>query len=64
MFLHPSTVTKKIIYYLVETKDEELIPENTVTVKDVKWFTEEEALKELGYKNAKDVFKKALKLIV
>jgi len=54
---------KKIIYYLVETKDEKLIPENTITVKDVKWFTEEEVLKELGYKNARDIFKKAVKLI-
>lgn len=54
---------KKIIYYLVETKDEELIPEDTVTVKDVKWFTEEEVLENLGYKNAKDIFKKAVKMI-
>lgn len=54
---------KKIIYYLVESKDEELIPEKVVTVKDAKWFTEQEVLENSGYENTKDIFKKATKLI-
>ncbi len=54
---------KKIIYYLVESKDEELIPEKVVTVKDAKWFTEQEVLENSGYENTKDILKKAVKLI-
>lgn len=51
---------KRVFYYLVETKDKDLKPELSITVKDAQWFTAEAALKKLSYQNAKDIFNKAL----
>ncbi len=55
--------SKLIKYYLIETKDKELTVPNVSELKDVKWFTKDEALKNLGYANAKSIFRKALKKI-
>lgn len=52
---------KRVFYYLIETNDENLVPENTVTVKDAQWFSAEEALAHLDYEKAKEIFEKALK---
>jgi transcription antitermination protein NusB len=54
---------KRVFYYLVETSDETLQAENSVTVKDAKWFSAEEALEALDYANAKDIFNKALDIL-
>ncbi len=53
---------KLIKYYLVEAKDTELVqPAADVTeIKEVKWFSQSEALSTFGYENAKDIFHKGL----
>jgi N utilization substance protein B len=51
---------KRIFYYLIETTDQPLRAEDSVTVKDAKWFSAEEVLSNLDYANAKELFKKAL----
>lgn len=54
---------KRIFYYLVETTDTELQPELSITVKDARWFTAQDALNKISYNNAKDIFNKALKIL-
>jgi len=51
---------KLIKYYLVATTDKELKVPDTNELRDVKWYTAEEALSILGYENAKDIFKEGL----
>lgn len=51
---------KRVFYYLVETTDTNLHPEDSVTVKDAQWFTADEVMQQLGYENAKELFKHAL----
>lgn len=54
---------KRIHYYLVETKEETLTPEGTVTVQDAKWVPEHEMHETLGYDNSKELFDYALSKI-
>lgn len=56
-------LSKLIKYYLIETEDSEIKVPQVKELKDVRWFEEKEALETIGYKNAKDVFKKGLKKI-
>ncbi len=51
---------KRIHYYLVETKEETLVPEESVTVKDAEWVTQDNMLEKLGYDNSKELFNYAL----
>ena len=51
---------KLIKYYLVATTDAELKVPDTKELKDVKWYTAQEALEVLGYENAKDIFNTGL----
>ena len=53
-------VPKTVYYYLIETTEKDLAvtePE----IKEAKWVTDEEALKIIGYENAKEIFNAALK---
>ncbi|PIR06558.1 MAG: transcription antitermination factor NusB [Candidatus Komeilibacteria bacterium CG11_big_fil_rev_8_21_14_0_20_36_20] len=52
---------KLIKYFLIKTTNTEIQKPITEEVKDVKWFSKKEALEALGYENAKDIFKEALK---
>ncbi len=52
---------KLIKYFLVETKNTEIKIPDTKELKDVKWFTKNDVLKTLGYKNAEEIFKNGLK---
>ena len=54
---------KMIKYFLLETKDQEIVVPQVSELKDVRWFSKEEALQKIGYENAKDIFKKALEEI-
>lgn len=54
---------KKIFYYLVETRDKDLKSENSETVKEVKWFNQDEVLDILDYENIKEVFEQAVENI-
>lgn len=47
---------KLIKYFLVETKDKEITVPKVKELQDAKWYTQEEALKIIGYDNAKDIF--------
>lgn len=51
---------KRIHYYLVETTQEELVPEESVTVKGAEWVAEDDMLAKLGYDNSKELFSFAL----
>ena len=51
---------KLIKYYLIEAKDKNIIVPDVSELKDVKWFSLQEALATLGYDNAKDIFKTGL----
>jgi len=53
---------KLIKYFLVEAQDTDLLqPSQEVTeIKEVKWFSKDEALEILGYDNAKDIFHQGL----
>ena len=51
---------KLIKYYLVETKDTELVVPDTTELQDVKWYPAQEALDRIDYANAKDIFKTGL----
>ena len=50
------TYRKLIKYFLVETKDTEITVPDVKELQDAKWYTQEEALKVIGYDNAKDIF--------
>ncbi|MBU1202635.1 transcription antitermination factor NusB [Patescibacteria group bacterium] len=54
---------KLIKYYLVETKDTEIVVPKVSELKDVKWFPLSEALDRIDYENAKDIFNKGLEKI-
>lgn len=47
---------KLIKYYLVEAKDTKLIVPQVSELKDVQWFSKQEAIDILDYDNAKDIF--------
>jgi 8-oxo-dGTP pyrophosphatase MutT (NUDIX family) len=51
------TIFKTVVFYLVKTKDKKVI----ISSEHIgsKWLTYKKALKELTYKNAKDILKKA-----
>ncbi|MDD5749479.1 MAG: transcription antitermination factor NusB [Patescibacteria group bacterium] len=52
---------RKIIkYFLIETPDSKLVVPQVSELKDVKWFSRQEALEIIGYENAKDIFVQAL----
>lgn len=51
---------KLIKYFLVETKDTKITVPQVNELKDVKWFSQQEALDILDYDNAKDIFNKGL----
>ncbi|PIT90197.1 MAG: transcription antitermination factor NusB [Candidatus Komeilibacteria bacterium CG10_big_fil_rev_8_21_14_0_10_41_13] len=51
---------KTIHYYLIETSDDQLVVPNVTEVKDVKWFSKEEALVTISYENALEIFQAAL----
>ncbi|MFA6308102.1 MAG: transcription antitermination factor NusB [Patescibacteria group bacterium] len=51
---------KLIKYYLIEAKDKDIIVPDVSELKDVKWFSLQEALATLGYDNAKDIFRTGL----
>lgn len=51
---------KLIKYYLVSTQEKDLQVPDTSELKDVRWYTAQEALNILGYENAKDIFVKGL----
>jgi N utilization substance protein B len=51
---------KLIKYFLVETKDKDIIVPKVSELLDVKWYARHEILDVLGYDNAKDIFKMAL----
>ena len=51
---------KLIKYYLIEAKDKNIIVPDVSELKDVKWFSLQEALATLGYDNAKDIFRTGL----
>ncbi len=52
---------KRLLYYLAETEQKDIQYEDSVTVKDAKWFDKDETIEVLGYKESKSLFKKALK---
>lgn len=54
-------VPKTIYYYLIEAKDKELQITKEPEVKEAKWMSQAEALKNIGYENAAEVFNSALK---
>ncbi|HLC63985.1 MAG TPA: transcription antitermination factor NusB [Patescibacteria group bacterium] len=54
-------VPKTVYYFLVEAEDSELTISREPEVKEARWLTKEEALKNIGYENAKGIFKAALK---
>ena len=54
-------VPKTVLYYLIETTDENLKVTAEPEVKDVKWVTKAEALKLISYENAKEIFNEAIK---
>jgi transcription antitermination protein NusB len=51
---------KLIKYFLVETKDTEIVVPKVDELKDVKWHSKEEALEKIGYKNATEIFETGL----
>lgn len=51
---------KLIKYFLVETKEKEIIVPKVSELLDVKWYAKHEVLDVLGYDNAKDIFNMAL----
>ncbi|MBT4850213.1 transcription antitermination factor NusB [Candidatus Parcubacteria bacterium] len=51
---------KLIKYFLIETEDTKIIVPKVKELKDVKWFTKQEALDILGYENAKEIFNTGL----
>jgi transcription antitermination protein NusB len=52
---------KLIKYFLVETKDTEIVVPDVKELKDVKWYPQQQALETLGYDNAKEIFHNGLK---
>jgi len=54
---------KRILYYLAETDQKDIKYEDSVTVKDAQWFEKDEVEKVLGYKEAKSLFKKTLRIM-
>ncbi len=54
---------KRIYYYLVETTQQHLRGEDSVTVKDARWFPSDEAMQVLSYENSKEILKDAIKKI-
>jgi len=54
-------VPKTVYYYLIKAEDRELNITKEPEVKEAKWLNQEEALKIIGYENAKNIFKAALK---
>ena len=52
---------KMIKYFLIETSDTEIKVPEAKELKDVKWFSQTEARKTLGYENAKEIFDNGLK---
>lgn len=56
-------VPKTVYYYLMETIDIDLKVTNEPEVKEVKWFTKDEALAQISYENAKEIFLAGLKKI-
>jgi NADH pyrophosphatase NudC (nudix superfamily) len=44
----------------VEAKDEKIVVPDVSELKDVKWYSRQEALDTIDYENAKDIFKKGL----
>lgn len=51
---------KLIKYFLVETKEKEIIVPKVSELLDVKWYPKHEVLNTLSYENAKDIFNMAL----
>ncbi len=54
-------VHKKVIFFLMETADEKLVPQ--WEIKGAGWFSPEEALKASGYSNTKKILEKAVGII-
>jgi len=51
---------KLIKYFLIESHSTDIIVPQVTELKDVRWYSQSEALEILGYDNAKDIFKQAL----
>ncbi len=51
---------KLIKYFLVITTDTDIKIPKTDELKDVQWYSKEEALEKIGYKNARDIFELGL----
>jgi len=56
-------IKKSIYFYLVKTDQKEITPNKDSDTKEVKWMSEEDVIKSLGYPNLVDIFKKALEKI-
>ncbi len=54
-------VHKKVIFFLMETEDEKLVPQ--WEIKGVEWFSLEDALKASGYSNTRNVLERAVGII-
>lgn len=55
--------SKLIKYYLLESKKGYIKIPNIKELKDVRWFSKEEALERIDYPNAKKVFEKAIQIL-
>lgn len=54
---------KTIHYFLMETDETDLHPQQTSELQDGAWFDIKELWQNLGYENARDIFRKALTLL-
>ena len=55
-------IFKTVFYFLVETTGTERFKVQKSEIKDARWFKSEAALKAVGYKGAKELLKKAIKI--
>lgn len=59
--LKGETIFKIVIFFLIESKSEKT--KISWEIKDAKWFSPEEAIKTIEYKNTKGIVKKAIEKI-
>ncbi len=61
--LHGDLIFKTVYLFLVKAKGKEPLKIQASEIQDAKWLTPEEALKTVAYKGAKEILKKAIKII-